>query len=964
MVRQRYLRVALILMLLWAGVASADLVAHWRLDDGAGTTAVDSSGNGYDGTLMGDPTWTAGVFKGALEFDGNGDYVDFGNPADWPAGDAPRSLTGWGMTYAVNGVWRWIATYGSEGTGLACFIGSNGTTVYGGGYGDDISFANFWAVNEWHHVALTYDGSTAILYGDGIEVASAAKSWNTTLGRAHLGQQVNNYNEFWNGLIDDVRLFDHALTPEEVLTVMAGTEPGLATDPMPDDEATDVARDVALGWTPGEFAATHDVYFGTVWDDVNDAGRANPLGVLVSQGQSGATYDPPGRLEFEQTYYWRVDEVNAAPDNVTFKGDVWSFTVEPFAYTVENIIATSNGMSEAEAGPENTINGSGLDAEDQHSISSTDMWLAFSAGEPLWIQYEFDRVYQLYQMLVWNYNVQFELMLGFGIKEATVEYSMDGANWTTLGDVELAQGTAKSTYVYNTTIDFGGAAAKYVRLTATSGYGMTGQLGLSEVRFLFVPGHAREPQPSDGATGVDPAVVLDWRAGRQAASHDVYLGTDPNALSPAATVTASSFTPDNLVYDGTYYWRVDEVNEAEVQSLWEGEIWSFATAPYGVVDDMELYTDDIDAGEAIFQTWIDGYENGSGSLVGYFEAPFAEQTVVHAGRQSMPLEYDNTASPNYAEAVRTFDTAQNWTGHGIQTLGLYFSGTSGNGGQLYVKINGTKVVYDGDPADIARPLWQPWNIDLSAVAANLQNVTELAVGIDGAGATGLLYVDDVRLYPNAVEYIVPTEPDAAGLVAHYALDGNTNDSSGNGYDGTAMGDPTYVTGMEGQAVELNGSDQYVDMGDPAGWPSGAAPRSMTGWGKPSVIYAGYRWIAAYGSAGTGTACFIGMNGPTLYGGGYADDLTLANFWELDEWHHAAVTYDGTTAKLYADGMEVASAPKNWNLTLGRAHIGRQVNDAAEFWAGDIDEVRIYSRTLSADEIAWLAGRTAQMHKQY
>jgi hypothetical protein len=82
------------------------------------------------------------------------------------------------------------------------------------------------------------------------------------------------------------------------------------------------------------------------------------MGVLVSQALSATTYDPVGRLDFETTYYWRVDEVNAAPDNTVFKGAVWSFTSEPFAYTIPSVVATSNGVSEEGAGPENTVNGS------------------------------------------------------------------------------------------------------------------------------------------------------------------------------------------------------------------------------------------------------------------------------------------------------------------------------------------------------------------------------------------------------------------------------------------------------------------------------------------------------------------------------------------------------------------------------------------------------------------------------
>ncbi|UCD49688.1 MAG: discoidin domain-containing protein [Phycisphaerales bacterium] len=968
MLRRLCLLFMLALVLGAASDAGAELLAHWKLDEGAGTDVTDASGNGYGGVLMGDPTWTTGMFKGALEFDGDGDYVDFGNPADWPAGDAPRSLTGWGLTYAVNGVWRWIAAYGSEGTYLACFIGSNGTSLYGGGYGDDVYTTNFWEVNEWHHVALTYDGTTARLYGDGVEVDAQPKSWNTTLGRAHLGQQVNNYNEFWYGLIDDVRLFDHVLSVEEIQDVMAGVPPELARDPSPEDAAVDVPRDGVLAWVPGELAASHDVYMGTVLEDVENASRSAPGAVLVSRGQSGLTYDH-GRLDFSQTYYWRVDEVSAAPDNTIYQGQVWSFTVEPLAYPIAGVIATSNGTSEAEAGPENAVNGSGLNANDEHSTESEDMWVGVPAGaDPLYIQFEFDQVYQLHEMLVWNYNVQFEMLLGFGIKDATVEYSENGTDWTTLGDVELARATARADYVANTMIDLQGAAARYVRLTVNSGYGTMGQFGLSEVRFLYTPANAREPQPADGETGVNPNGMLSWRAGREAGTHEIYLSDDEavvadgTALVDSISESSYSLGALDLQYDSTYYWKIVEVNEAETISAWEGSVWSFVTQEFGVVDDFESYNDED---SLIYETWIDGWVNETGSTVGHLESPFAETSIVHGGRQSMPLMYDNNGGLMTSEGDRTFESPQDWTGNGIQSLSLYFRGTTANsGGQLYLKINDTKIVYDGDAGDLSQAVWHAWNVDLSAVAGNIQSVTKLTIGIEGAGAQGMLYIDDISLYPKAVEYITPTEPDSANLVGQWSLDGNANDSSGNGYHGTEMNGPTYVTGIDGQAMKFDGVDDYVDFGNPADWPSGAEPRTMSFWATTNSVDAGYRFAVSYGSAGTGQAMFIGINGTTLYGGGYGDDVTVADFWVMGEWHHLGLTYDGTTARLYADGIEVAAAAKTWGLVLGRAHIGQQVNDFFEFWNGTVDEVRIYSAALSAGEVAWLAGRTAPMHKPF
>ena len=238
------------------------------------------------------------------------------------------------------------------------------------------------------------------------------------------------------------------------------------------------------------------------------------------------------------------------------------------------------------------------------------------------------------------------------------------------------------------------------------------------------------------------------------------------------------------------------------------------------------------------------------------------------------------------------------------------------------------------------------------------------MGIEGAAAQGVVYIDDIRLYPDTPEYATPTEPDSAALVAHYALEGNPNDSSGNGYHGTEIDGVSYAAGVDGQGVLLDGLYDYIDFGTPAGWPEGSEPRSLCGWGLTETVTPGWRWIAAYGSSVTSQAMFIGLNGPALYGGGYGDDVMLPDFWAEDEWHHIALTYDGATARLYADGIEVAAQAKTWDLVPDRAHIGRQVSDAIEFWMGVVDEVRLYNEALSTGEIAWLAGKRAPVHKPF
>jgi len=536
--------------------------------------------------------------------------------------------------------------------------------------------------------------------------------------------------------------FDNVTLTYEVTTI--------AVIPTPAAGAGDVPATTALTWMPGQGAMGHDVYLGVVFADVNEATRTDDRGVLVAQGQTAETYDPLGDLEFSKTYYWRIDEVEAGGATV-HKGYVWSFTVEPLAYPVENIVATSNGTSDAGIGPERTVDGSGLNADDQHSVAAADMWLAAPGDGPLSIQFEFEQVRKLHQMLLWNYNEQFELVLGFGVKDATVEYSTDGIDWTVLGDVELARATAQPDYTANTTIEFGGVAARFVKLTVNAAFGATGRFGLSEICFMAIPTQARKPRPEDGVTSVSVATDLSWRAGREAVSHDVYLGTDPEALLLADSTTDASYTPDALDLATTYYWRIDEVNEAEDTSVWEGDVWSYVTEEFIVVDGFESYDDDENR---IYETWIDGLDDtgNGGAVVGNDVSPFAEQTIVHSGKQSLNLFFDNSSPSAFSEADRTFAGGQDWTASGVKTLTLWFYGAEGNSGQLYVKINGFRKDYDGDPADIALDAWQVWHIDLSTVQTDLQSVTELSIGIEGSGS-GLLLIDDIRLYPDVPEVV-------------------------------------------------------------------------------------------------------------------------------------------------------------------------------------------------------------------
>ncbi|MFQ6036510.1 MAG: LamG-like jellyroll fold domain-containing protein, partial [Sedimentisphaerales bacterium] len=472
--------------------AQKDLIL-WFPFEGSGDVAEDASGNGNDGKIVGAER-VPGKYGKGIAIGKKDQYVEISNvlqPAatiafwfkpNW-AGSDPETYR---LFDANTGAIYYMIGKGKE-------TGGRQTTF--GFYLEDASDADFqdWQIpatdaipsaGQWYHIATTwdFDAGNAFFYINGEEVGSVPGlgqfpplNANPKIG-FNVGTGYMPAHNGADGIIDEFAIFARALTVQEIQEAMKmGFSPGVASNPSPANEQTDVPQDVTLSWKPGEYADKHDVYFGTVFDDVNDASRTNPLDVLVSQNQVPNSYSPAEVLQWEQTYYWRIDEVNAPPDFTIFKGGVWQFTVEPFAYPIpgSSITATASSQFNPDTGPEKTIDGSGLDENDLHSTEEADIWLSgIGAPQPTWIQYEFDRVYKLHQMWVWNFNQVIESTVGFGFKDVTIEYSSDGANWTTLGTThEFARAPGTPGYAANTTIDFNGVVAKYVKLTANSNWG-------------------------------------------------------------------------------------------------------------------------------------------------------------------------------------------------------------------------------------------------------------------------------------------------------------------------------------------------------------------------------------------------------------------------------------------------------------------------------------------------------------
>jgi len=690
--------IALVAGLMMAGSIRADLVGQWKFDEGSGTTAYDSSGNGHDGTLVGGATWTDGRFGGGLELDGTSGYVSIPSfelttdtitfvawvngwkGADWAPLISSRVVNACEMIFSDDDTLRYVWNNDSDAT-----WGWTGGPVI--------------PQDTWTMLAVTLDpgSATAYVYTDDgglTQTTNAIAHVEQTVGALQIGYSYDP--RYVRGIMDEVAVYDHVLSEDDIMNLAKGAKGlPLARGPNPVDGAMVEATWVTLSWRPGDFAVSHDVYMGDNFDDVDngtgDTFRGNQASTMLIVGFAGFAY--PDGLVPGTTYYWRIDEVNDTEPNSPWKGDIWSFSIPPkTAYSPDP-----------------------ADGAEFVELDATFTWTG-----------------------------------GFGAKLHTVYMGTnfdevnDAAGGAPLGSTSYDPGTLESEKVYYWRVD------EFDPPFTHKG----------DVWGFTTPGAVGNPQPANGAADVQMIETLSWTAADNATSHELYFGTDAEAVKNATTASpeyigpralgAESYDPGGLTWDSSYAWRVDEVYPAETI---KGLVWSFATADFILVDDFESYND-VDPPDPnsnrIFDIWIDGFGTATnGALVGNDLPPYAEQSIVHGGAQSMPYLYDNNLKTS--EATLTLVYPKDWTAEGVTKLSLWFRGASANAAdRMFVALNGNAVVYHDDASATQITGWNEWVVDLAAFGVDLTNVNTITVGIGtqnspAAGGTGTMYFDDIRL---------------------------------------------------------------------------------------------------------------------------------------------------------------------------------------------------------------------------
>ena len=522
-----------------------------------------------------------------------------------------------------------------------------------------------------------------------------------------------------------------------------------AYEPIPADGAQFTDPSTELGWTPGFAAKMHTVYFGDSFEDVSNA---------TGGTAQGATVYTPGPLESDKIYYWRVDEFDAVN---TYKGDVWSFRTLPVVpisdpnligwWTFDEGMGTIamdwsghgndgtlvNGPKWLEGYMDGALefNGSNYVVIDAVSddMTSNDItlsgWVKTTQQDNNWFSCN---TASGGNVIFWAIKSGGRAAIRPAPHQSLSTTIVSNGEWHMLTFVR----SGSTGYIYvdgvqenAETVDFSfsvddrwsigqewdsGTASNFLIGDVDDVRIYNKSLTPEEIQLVMRgdPLLAWAPSPSDGSTpDIDNATPLSWSPGDMVSQHDVYFGMDKDALDNAdnsdttgvyrGSQNGMTFTPAEGVEwgAGPFYWRIDENNADGVVT--KGRVWTFTVADFILLDDFESYTDNDADNEAVWQSWLDGFGvPANGSQVGYVMPPYAEQTIVNGGSQSMPLSYDNTAGVTNSQAELTLTSPRDWTTHGVGVLSLWFRGYPASVGSFTEGPVGTFTMTAGG-ADIA-----------------------------------------------------------------------------------------------------------------------------------------------------------------------------------------------------------------------------------------------------------------------
>jgi chitodextrinase len=994
------------------------LVAAYAFDEGSGTAAVDASGNAATGVVVG-AGWTTGRYGGGLVFDGTDDYV--GLPAlgtfynsgftleAWVQKATPKNDVGIVGSWAGSGAMLWVDHLASRyhvtlGNSLSTYLDSGVSPTIG----------------SWQHLAATFDGATARYYVDGVEVASRA--FTGPVGSANtwrIGAYGSVAGGFFDGVIDEVRVYDRALTPAEIVSdrdaPIALAPSGSPTTPGNLAVTGSTQSSISLGWTAStdDVAVTgYDVYASGVLLGTTSGTSFTVTGLACSGGyvlevaakDGSGNVSPRAQIVGSTAACATVSGLQAA---YAFDDGTGSTAVDSSGYGRSGTVTGGTWTTGRHAGallfdgvddhvvipPLGTFYNDGLTLEAwvQKSAAKKDVAIVGTwagDGPMLWVDHAAGR-HQL------TLGSSFSTYLDSGVAPATDQWqhvaaTFDGTTARYYVDGALvasrASGSPGSSNVWRIGA-YGASPGGFFDGTIDDVRVWSRALSAAEV--LYDREHGVDPSavPPDviapsapGTVTATPGtarVTLSWSAATDNASvvrYNVHRsstpGFAPTAANRIAQPTGTSYTNTGLI-PGTYYFLVtaeDAAGNVGPPSNEASATVADTTAPSapgtltgsGGVTQASLSwgpaTDNIGVVRYnVHRSTASGFSTSTSNRVAQPTGTSFTNTSVAPGTYYYKVRAEDAAgnlgpASNQLTVVVAADTipptvsltspAAGATIGGLQTLVAAASDDIGVLGVQF-RVDGVNLGAE----DVTAPYDVSWNTYTATNGAH----TLTAVARDGGGNITTA---------SASVTVANTAVSPSGLRASYALNETSGtavaDWSGNGNNGTASGS-TWTAGQFGNAASLDGVNDRINLPGLGTFYNTAF--TLEAWvrktgAKKDVMVLG----SSVASQGGGPMIWVdhvdGRYYLTLGTGGFATYLDSGRAPTVGQWEHVAATYDGSTARFYIGGIEVAS--KAFGGTVGNSNtwrLGSYETTATGFFDGRIDNVRIYSRALSAAEIA-------------
>ena len=958
-------------------VWDSDYVGVWHYDG----DILDSTGNNNDGTNY-DSIETTGIIGGGRSFDGN-DYISY-DDSIFPSGSSPRTLSVWVNHSNLLTTVQALLVYGTKDTGQAYGLFQKDSKWLAGGYSDDITLNTIPTINNWHHLAMTYDGTTVRAYVDGSLDISAAKSWNTVLDEFRVGQQVNSEDQFFAGQLDEIRISDTVKTADWIKTeydsqnsdsfYSVSVQQELVTPVYynltynvaeGDSDIDDTTEGITYSITLSDAVGNPSVPLTATLPSISSPGVDANSPVITLNGTN------PQTIEFGDGY----TELGATTDDgsqviintTNFTDSVGTYSIyydsmDALGNNAIQVIRTVNVVDTIP--PIITLNGTNPQTI-EFGDGYTELGATTNDGSPVSINTAnfTDSVgtYPIYyDSTDTSGNNAIQVIRTVNVVDTTSPIiTLNGTNPQTIefgdGYTELGATTSDGSQVTINTDEFIDAIGTYsIYYDSTDASGNNATQVNRTVNVVDTTSPTFSSATLDEGTG-NLTITFNEKVNVHAINFtglSIRDGAGTDIVTPSITELVTTINDMTISFNMTLPNRqsliaftsyVLDIDAGTVYDLAGNAIIASSGNPITAIQDTV---------PPILSFTSIAPNNGTQSIGDDIVIQITTNTY-EAGLTLLNATINN-ATPTFSEWVLPSGPDYNYRKTITINNAMVSGSTDHTDFPLLVSIQNdpslNSVAVQASGQDIRFTTIDDTLIDYEITSfSNNHTSGSLSAWVKIPTLSASTDTQIHMYYSNPIvadgqNVMAVWDSDYVG-VWHY--DGDILDSTGNNNDGTNY-DSIETTGIIGGGRSFDGND-YISYDDSI-FPSGSSPRTLSVWVNHSNLLTTVQAPLVYGTGDTGQAYGLFQKDSELIVGGYSDDITLNTIPTINNWYHLAMTYDGTTVRAYVDGSLDISAAKSWNTVLDEFRVGQQVNSADQFFAGQLDEIRISDTVKTADWI--------------